>query len=70
MIGPDQQERVRTCIRLGIEEGARLVTDGPQIPEGLEKGNYVRPTVFADPRQLHAHRAGGDLRPGPGGHPL
>jgi acyl-CoA reductase-like NAD-dependent aldehyde dehydrogenase len=50
-IGPmirDQQERVRGYIRLGIEEGARLVTGGPQIPEGLEKGNYVTPTVFAD----------------------
>jgi acyl-CoA reductase-like NAD-dependent aldehyde dehydrogenase len=48
MIRPDQQERVRTYIRLGIDEGARLVTGGPQIPEGLEKGNYVTPTVFAD----------------------
>ncbi|MFJ2925774.1 aldehyde dehydrogenase [Streptomyces massasporeus] len=48
MIRPDQQERVRTYIRLGIEEGARLVTGGPRIPEGLEKGNYVTPTVFAD----------------------
>ncbi|MGV9887153.1 aldehyde dehydrogenase [Streptomyces sp. NPDC003395] len=48
MIRPDQQERVRGYIRLGIEEGARLVTGGPQIPEGLEQGNYVTPTVFAD----------------------
>nr|WP_225812072.1 aldehyde dehydrogenase [Streptomyces spinosus] len=48
MIRPDQQQRVRDYIRLGIEEGARLVTGGPQIPEGLEKGNYVTPTVFAD----------------------
>ncbi|WP_369141946.1 aldehyde dehydrogenase [Streptomyces sp. R44] len=48
MIRPDQQERVREYIRLGIDEGARLVTGGPQIPEGLEKGNYVTPTVFAD----------------------
>ncbi|MGW2282778.1 aldehyde dehydrogenase [Streptomyces sp. NPDC001770] len=48
MIRPDQQERVRDYIRLGIEEGARLVTGGPQIPEGLEKGNYVTPTVFAE----------------------
>ncbi|MEU8583211.1 aldehyde dehydrogenase [Streptomyces abikoensis] len=48
MIRPDQQERVRDYIRLGIEEGARLVTGGPQIPAGLEKGNYVTPTVFAD----------------------
>ncbi|GAA0535692.1 MULTISPECIES: aldehyde dehydrogenase [Streptomyces] len=48
MIRPDQQERVRNYIQLGIEEGARLVAGGPQIPEGLEKGNYVTPTVFAD----------------------
>ncbi|MEU5397057.1 aldehyde dehydrogenase [Streptomyces tibetensis] len=48
MIRPDQQERVRAYIRLGIEEGARLVTGGPHIPDGLEKGNYVTPTVFAD----------------------
>jgi aldehyde dehydrogenase (NAD+) len=51
-IGPlvraDQQERVRSYIRLGIEEGARLVAGGPEIPEGLEKGNYVTPTLFAD----------------------
>ncbi|NEB01073.1 aldehyde dehydrogenase [Streptomyces sp. SID13726] len=48
MIRPDQQERVRDYIRLGIDEGARLVTGGPEIPEGLERGNYVTPTVFAD----------------------
>ena len=48
MIRPDQQERVRDYIRLGIEEGARLVVGGPQVPEGLEQGNYVTPTVFAD----------------------
>ncbi|GHB14302.1 aldehyde dehydrogenase [Streptomyces tendae] len=48
MIRPDQQERVRYYIRLGIDEGARLVTGGPQVPEGLEKGNYVTPTLFAD----------------------
>ncbi|MGW2517402.1 aldehyde dehydrogenase [Streptomyces sp. NPDC001617] len=48
MIRPDQQERVRDYIQLGIDEGARLVTGGTQIPEGLEKGNYVTPTVFAD----------------------
>ncbi|MER7850547.1 aldehyde dehydrogenase [Kitasatospora sp. NPDC096077] len=48
MIRPDQQERVRHYIALGIEEGARLVTGGPQVPEGLERGNYVTPTLFAD----------------------
>ncbi|MFJ9902520.1 aldehyde dehydrogenase [Streptomyces sp. NPDC101152] len=48
MIRPDQQERVRDYIRLGIEEGARLVVGGLQVPAGLEQGNYVTPTVFAD----------------------
>jgi acyl-CoA reductase-like NAD-dependent aldehyde dehydrogenase len=48
MIRPDQQQRVIDYINVGIEEGARLVTGGPQIPQGLEKGNYVTPTLFAD----------------------
>ncbi len=48
MVRPDQQQRVREYIELGIREGARLVTGGPQVPAGLEGGNYVTPTVFAD----------------------
>ncbi|MFG2475739.1 aldehyde dehydrogenase [Streptomyces fagopyri] len=48
MIRRDQQQRVIDYIKTGIEEGARLVTGGPQVPEGLEAGNYVTPTVFAD----------------------
>ena len=31
-----------------MAEGARLVTGGPEAPEGLDKGFYVKPTVFAD----------------------
>ncbi|MEU9971455.1 aldehyde dehydrogenase [Streptomyces sp. NPDC051014] len=48
MIRRDQQQRVRDYIEAGIAEGARLVTGGPGIPPGLEQGNYVTPTVFAD----------------------
>jgi len=48
MVRPDQQDRVRDYIRLGVEEGARIVTGGPDVPAGLESGNYVTPTVFAD----------------------
>ncbi|MFJ5519268.1 aldehyde dehydrogenase [Streptomyces griseoluteus] len=48
MIRPDQQQRVIDYVHVGMAEGARLVTGGPQIPDGLEKGNYVTPTVFAD----------------------
>ncbi|MFK3984670.1 aldehyde dehydrogenase [Micromonospora sp. NPDC050397] len=48
MIRADQQQRVISYIELGIAEGARLVTGGPRIPVGLERGNYVTPTLFAD----------------------
>jgi acyl-CoA reductase-like NAD-dependent aldehyde dehydrogenase len=48
MVRADQQERVRSYIELGVSEGARLVTGGPEVPDGLEGGYYVRPTVFAD----------------------
>ena len=50
MIRPDQQQWVIDSIKLGIEEGARLVTGGPSVPAGLEGGNYVTPTLFADVR--------------------
>ena len=43
-----QRDRVRRYIRLGVEEGATLVTGGAEAPEGLARGYFVRPTVFAD----------------------
>jgi aldehyde dehydrogenase (NAD+) len=48
MVRADQQQRVRSYIDIGVEEGARLVTGGSDVPEGLEGGYYVRPTLFAD----------------------
>jgi aldehyde dehydrogenase (NAD+) len=42
-----QFERVQKWIETGIAEGARLVAGGLGRPEGLEKGYFVRPTVFA-----------------------
>jgi aldehyde dehydrogenase (NAD+) len=48
LVSATQRDRVRGYIEKGIDEGARLVTGGPQPPEGLEKGFFVRPTVFAD----------------------
>jgi aldehyde dehydrogenase (NAD+) len=35
-------------ISKGVEEGATLIAGGPGKPEGLEKGFYVKPTIFAD----------------------
>ncbi|MGB8464164.1 MAG: aldehyde dehydrogenase family protein [Terrimicrobiaceae bacterium] len=43
-----QQERVRTYIKKGVEEGATLVTGGPEQPENQPKGFFVKPTVFAN----------------------
>jgi len=48
LVSQIQKERVLSYINKGIEEGARLVTGGPETPEGRDKGYFVRPTVFAD----------------------
>src|SRR3954452_5334558 len=45
-----QRDRVRGYITKGIEEGAKLLTGGPDAPEGLETGFFVRPTVFSEVR--------------------
>jgi aldehyde dehydrogenase (NAD+) len=43
-----QWEKIQGLIKKGIDEGATLVIGGLGRPEGLNKGFYVRPTVFAD----------------------
>jgi aldehyde dehydrogenase (NAD+) len=43
-----QFNRVQEMIGAGIAEGARLVCGGPGRPPGLERGFYVRPTLFSD----------------------
>ena len=48
MVAQRQQERVEKYIALGQEEGARVVVGGNGMPDGLDRGWYVRPTVFAD----------------------
>jgi acyl-CoA reductase-like NAD-dependent aldehyde dehydrogenase len=50
LVSEDQRERVREYIRAGLAEGAKLVAGGAESPEGLEKGYYVRPTVFSNVR--------------------
>ncbi len=42
-----QFNKIQGLIEKGIEEGARLVCGGPGRPEGLERGYYIRPTVFS-----------------------
>ncbi|MFI6693012.1 aldehyde dehydrogenase family protein [Streptomyces sp. NPDC050433] len=41
-----QRDRVRRYIEIGVEEGMRLVAGGPQAPGHLDRGYFVRPTVF------------------------
>ena len=43
-----QWEQIQGFIQKGIDEGARLVAGGPGLPEGFNRGFYVKPTVFAD----------------------
>ncbi|MEZ5715239.1 MAG: aldehyde dehydrogenase family protein [Paracoccaceae bacterium] len=48
VVNETQWTKIQDLIQAGIDEGARLVAGGTGRPEGLNKGYYVRPTVFAD----------------------
>jgi aldehyde dehydrogenase (NAD+) len=48
LVSEAARDRVGGYINKGMEEGARLVVGGPEAPEGLGRGYYVRPTVFSD----------------------
>jgi aldehyde dehydrogenase (NAD+) len=48
VVNATQWQKIQDLIQKGIDDGARLVTGGLGRPEGLNKGFYVRPTVFAD----------------------
>src|SRR6266849_3946084 len=43
-----QYKRVQGYIKSGVEEGAELVIGGEGHPQGLERGNFIKPTVFAN----------------------
>ena len=43
-----QFNKIQALIEAGIKEGADLVAGGPSRPDGLEKGYFIRPTVFAN----------------------
>jgi aldehyde dehydrogenase (NAD+) len=48
LVSDAQRDRVRGFIAKGTEEGAKLVAGGAEPPEGLERGYFVRPTVFSE----------------------
>lgn len=43
-----QWNKIQDLIKTGVAEGATLAAGGPGRPQGLDKGFYVKPTVFAD----------------------
>lgn len=48
VVSKQQWDKIQDLIQKGIGEGARLVAGGPGLPEGVNRGYFVRPTVFAD----------------------
>ncbi|MER9801260.1 aldehyde dehydrogenase family protein [Mesorhizobium sp. M0142] len=48
VVNRTQWERIQAWIERGLADGATLVAGGTGLPEGLNKGYYVRPTIFAD----------------------
>jgi aldehyde dehydrogenase (NAD+) len=50
VVSEAQWKKIQGLIKKGIDEGATLVTGGPGRPDGLSRGYYVRPTVFANVR--------------------
>ena len=48
VISKTQYDKIQALIKKGIDEGAKLIAGGPGKPKGLEKGYFVKPTVFVD----------------------
>jgi phenylacetaldehyde dehydrogenase len=48
LVSRDQYDRVTGYIQSGLEQGAVLREGGPERPDGLGKGHFVKPTIFAD----------------------
>jgi aldehyde dehydrogenase (NAD+) len=48
VVNKTQWDKIQGMIQVGIDEGARLTTGGTGLPENVNRGFYVRPTIFAD----------------------
>ena len=69
LISARQRDRVEGYLRLAREEGGTIVIGGGR-PDGLRPaGSSSSPTLIVGRRQRCPGGPGGDLRPGPGGHP-
>lgn len=48
VVNKTQWDKIQGMIQVGIDEGARMTTGGTGLPENVNRGFYVRPTIFAD----------------------
>lgn len=48
LVNQMQFDKVQEMIAVGIKDGAKLIAGGLGRPEGLDKGYFVKPTVFSD----------------------
>jgi aldehyde dehydrogenase (NAD+) len=48
VVNEAQFNKIQSLIQKGIDEGARLIAGGTGRPDGLNRGFFVKPTVFAD----------------------
>ena len=43
-----QYDKIISLIQSGIDEGATLAAGGPDLPNGMNKGYFIKPTIFTD----------------------
>tara|TARA_Y100001970_G_scaffold236753_1_gene296728 strand:- start:431 stop:1861 length:1431 start_codon:yes stop_codon:yes gene_type:complete len=48
VVSKTQYDKIQDLIQSGIDEGATLLAGGPDRPTGLDKGYFIKPTVFTD----------------------
>ncbi len=48
VISKVQYDKIINLIKSGISEGATLAAGGPELPDGLNKGYFIKPTIFTD----------------------
>jgi len=48
VVSKTQYEKILNLIQSGIDEGATLVAGGPEKPDGLDKGYFIKPTIFTN----------------------
>jgi aldehyde dehydrogenase (NAD+) len=48
VVNKSQFEKIQGLIQKGVDEGAKVAVGGTGLPEGLDKGYYVKPTVLRD----------------------